>query len=430
MTQSNPDAVVAAEGGPTPKELDMRNSSAVISAIESLRKRERETLQEEMVLAINELDKPERGALPEFYRQPAEHRAVSRFSSPTEPLYRGLSEEEREWRNPDSDFWIGEWLRGRYNSDHGKMLLAGAKLDEMFPRAVMTEGTAGAGGAVSTGTGGELVPRPLEAIVYIARDRVAKMRRFATIFQMTAQQHNVPTAASMTAAMVAEGTGAAQSEPAVAQVPLVAHVAGVQARATKELVNDSAYNLVTILSQRGGAALGVLEDNEFFKDGTGTAPHVTKLSGTGLVLTTATFLPYSDVLSMYHTLGQQYRDNAIWFIESGVLEMLGNVRDGNGRPFYQGLQETPGPITDDPSAVGTILRKPVYEVPLTAGDIWFGDPSQYVVGNRQGIEIAVSEHARFLQREVVWMITERIAGNNTDTAAAQYTTGVTSATSL
>ena len=79
---------------------------------------------------------------------------------------------------------------------------------------------------------------------------------------------------------------------------------------------------------------------------------------------------------------------------------------------------------------GTLLRKPVYEVPLTAGDIWFGDPSQYAIGNRQGIEIDVSTHARFLNREVVWEITERIAGNNTDAAAAQYTTGITTASSL
>jgi HK97 family phage major capsid protein len=428
MSRENPDVVVP-KGTVTEKEKELRSSDAVIAAMEAYRKRNREELEAEMVAAIDELDKPDR-QLPELYHNPAEHRGVTRFSSPTEPLYRNMPAEVREWRNPDSDHYMASWLRGKLEGDRGAMLHASVKLEGMFPRAVMTEGVALGTGATATGTGAELVPRPLQAVVMIARDRVAKMRRFATIFQMNAQETMIPTADSMTAAMVAESAGSAQSEPAIAQVALIAHVAGVQARATKELVADSAVNLVTILSQRGGAALGVLEDNEFFKAGTGTAPHVTKLSGTGLVLTTATFLPYSDVLSMYHTLGQQYRDNAVWFIESGVLEMLGNVRDGNGRPFYQGLGESPGPVTDDAGAVGTLLRKPVYEVPLTAGDIWFGDPSQYAIGDRQGIEIDVSTHARFLNREVVWEITERIAGNNTDTAAAQYTTGITSATSL
>jgi HK97 family phage major capsid protein len=401
----------------------------VIAALEGYRKRNKDQLQAEMIEAIAALEKPDRSEVPEQYKD-TEHKGNVRYSSPTEPLYRRMSEEEREWRNPDSDFWMAEWIKGNYRRDHGAMLLASAKLDQMFPRAVMTEGWSAGDGSVGTGTGGELVPRPLEAVVYIARDRVAKMRRFATIFNMTAQEHNIPTAGSMTAAMTAEGTEIGQSEPAIAQVPLIAHVAGVQARATKELMNDSAINLVTILSTRGGTALGVLEDDEFFKTGTGTRPHVTKLSGTGATLTTATFLSYTNVVTMYHALGQQYRDNAVWFIESGVLAMLSNVRDGNGRPFYQGLQETPGPITDDPGAVGTILRKPVYEVPLTAGSIWFGDPSQYAIGDRQGIEIAVSEHVRFLTREVVWMISARIAGNNTDTAAAYMTTGITSATSL
>jgi len=424
------DVPMVPEGIVTDEEKEKRRESTILTAVESLVQKERDRFDAETVKAIDLLSEVDRSSVPDLYKNPAEHKGVTRLASPTESLYRNMPEEVRALRNPESDHYMASWLRGKLEVDRGAMLHASAKLDQMFPRAVMTEGVALGTGAVATGTGAELVPRPLQAVIMIARDRVAKMRRFATIFQMTAQETQIPTAASMTAAMVAESSGSGQSEPAIAQVALIAHVAGVQARATKELVADSAINLVTVLSQRGGAALGVLEDDEFFKTGTGTAPHVTKVSGTGLVLTTATVLPYSDVLSMYHTLGQQYRDNAVWFIESGVLAMLSNVRDGNGRPFYQGLGESPGPITDDPGAVGTLLRKPVYEVPLTAGDIWFGDPSQYAIGQRQGIEIDVSTHARFLNREVVWEITERIAGNNTDVAAAQYTTGITSATSL
>jgi HK97 family phage major capsid protein len=410
-------------GGPSDKEKDQRGKDGLLTMIETIRRNEREAYEAEMAEALRDLTGAKRDGLPEFDR-------IETRSSPTDPLYRRLPEDEREWRNPDSDHYMAQWIRGRAYNDRATMLQAHAKLEQMFPRAVMTEGTALGTGAVATGTGAELVPRPLQNVVMIARDRIAKMRRFATIYQMTTQETNIPTAAAMTAAMVLEGTGAAQSEPAIAQVPLIAHVAGVQARATKELVEDAAYNLVTILSTRGGTALGKLEDEEFLKAGTGTKPHVTKISGTGYVLQTGAALAYTDMLGIYHTCGQQYRGNAVWFISSSVLQLLGNVRDGMGRPMYQGMTETPAAITDDPGAAGTIFRKPVYEMDLTSGDIFFGDPSQYAIGDRRGITIEVSNDARFLTREVVWMITERIAGNNTDTAAMQYTTAITSASSL
>jgi HK97 family phage major capsid protein len=417
----------------TDEERDLRGKSGLLTLVETIRRQSKEEYEREMEAALRELAKPDRDSLPEVYKDPAPNRGGITTRSPTEPLYRKMPEEEREWRNPESDHHMAEWIRGQANGDHSRMLQASAHLERMFPRAVMTEGIAPATGAFASGTGAEFMPRPLEAVVMINRDRVAKMRRFATIYQMTAQEHNIPTAAAMTAAMVAEDVAeVAQGEPAVAQVPLVAHTAGVQARASKNLLADAAVNLINVIATRGGGALGVLEDNEFFKDGTGVSPHVTMLTGTSYVasLTTATALSYTNNLGMYHDLPQQYRDNAVYFVSSSVLELLANVRDGFGRPIYQGLMDQPSPLTDDGTSVQTLFRKPVYEVPLTAGTIWFGDPSQYAVGNRAGITIESSEHQLFSTRQIIWLITERIAGNNTDTAAGQFLTAIVSANSL
>jgi HK97 family phage major capsid protein len=415
----------------TEREQELEKEGVVLTAVENLLKRQREERDAQMASAIDKLSEIDLSRVPEIYHNPRESKGTAMARGPVDHLYTRLSEAEQQWRNPDSDHWCVDWLRGNLAKDYGRMLNASKKLEGIYGRAVMTEGFAGAGGAVSTGTGGELVPRPLEQVIYIARDKLAKMRRFATIYPMTAQQHNIPTAGSMTAAVVSEATGAAQSEPDVAQVALEAMVFGVQARVTRELLADApAMTVMNVISTRAGSGLASLEDAEFFKEGTGTRPHVTKLSGTGYALTTATALAFTDMLGIYHTLGQQYRDNAVWFISSSVLQLLSNVRDGNGRQFYEGLVDRPGPITDDAGAIGTILRKPVYEVDLTSGDIWFGDPSQYAIGQRQGIEMDVSYEAQFLRRQVCIMVTERVAGNNTDTSAAQYTTAIASASSL
>lgn len=424
-------AKVGLPTGEIPKdEQDLRGHAAIATMVQNIVQRERNSWMHEIAEVLGGLDIPDRSQVPDLGPNRKETASV-RCSSPTEPIYRRMSAEEREWRNPDSDHWNAEWLRGHALGDHGRMLHAQAKLEGLFGRADLTEGAAGAAGALSTGTGGPLIPRPLEAVVMIARDRVAKMRRFATIYQMTRQQHTIPTAGAMTAAMAAEGTTAAQGEPTIASVALVAQKGQAKAIATKELLDDAAVNLINVFATRGGGALGVLEDNQFFRLGDGTAPNITKITGTTYNEVSSGELKYTDVLGMYFGVGQQYRDAAVWFVAANVLQLMSNVRDGQGRPIYQGLTDTPGPITDDPTAVGTVMRKRVYEVPFSNGEIWFGDPmAVYAIGQRQGIEVEVSPHVLFETDRIMWKITQRFAGNNVDTVAARYATGITSATSL
>jgi HK97 family phage major capsid protein len=345
-----------------------------------------------------------------------------------------MPEEMREWRNPDSDHYMAEWIRGLTRRDYGRMALAEEKLDGMFGRATLTEGVVVAAGAESTGTAGPYIPRPLEAVVSIARDRVAKGRRFATIIQMTRQNHQIPTAGAMTAYMVAESTSGTQGEGSAGSVDLIAKTGVVKAIVTKEVLDDSAVNVINLFAVRGGGALGVLEDNQIFKDGTtGALPtgnDIQRLSGTTFSEATSTILGFSDVVGMYFGVPQEYRDNAVWLASSNVLQLMSAEMDAaNGRPLYAGLVDAPRPMTDDRTALGTLMGRPVYQVPLTAGDIWFGDmAAQYALGVRQGIMVEVSEHVRFAEREVMFLISQRFAGANIDSSASQYAAGITSTT--
>jgi HK97 family phage major capsid protein len=402
---------------------DQKMIDDIVSRVERI-------LERETAAELAELRKVDRSNVPDFYTG-ARHRGNVVTSSPLDGFYRSLPEAERQWRTPDADHWGATWIRAELAKDAGKMWEAEERLAKLFGRATTEEGTVGADGAFSTGTGGSLIPRPIAQLVYIARDRVAKMRRFATIVPMTAQQHTVPTAASMTAYMTLEGATATQGEPTISSVPLVACKAQVHAIATREQIDDSAVSVVNLYTTRAGMALGALEDSEFFRLGTGTQPHVTKLSGTAYAETTSGYLDFTSVSGMVRTLGQQYRQSAVWFINSDVLELLTLVRDGSGRQFYVGLSDQPGSIGDDPTSEGTLMRRPVYEVDMTSGDIWFGDPRAcYAIGDREGLRVESSSHRLFNEDKVEFKFTARIAGNNVDTAAAQYATGITSANSL
>lgn len=421
---------VATPAGPDKDEAKKRRDAAIQAGLASIVESERQKYAEETLGVIREFSAVDRTSVPDVYE--VKDSRVGRLASPTEPLYRRMPEEERAIRNPDSDHYMREWIVGLVNKDRAQQLEASANLERIFGRADTLIGAAGASGAFGNGTGATLLPRPLEALIEIGRDRVTKMARFARTIQMTAQQHNVPTGAAMTAYMMAEGTSPVTTGATFSQVALVAHRAVAKAIASREMLDDAAVNVISFFASRAGAALGALEDLEFFKDGTGTAPHVTKLAGTSYVETTPGTLGYGDVVAMYSALQQEYRSGAVWFASSSVLQRLANVRDGNGRPFYASLLERPAVIGDDgPQAVGALLGKPVYETVLSAGDLWFGDPNlAYCIGRRQGIEVNVNDSIYADEFKVLFLISQRIAGNNLDASAAQYCTGITTVTSV
>lgn len=354
---------------------------------------------------------------------------VHRLVSPTLPLYARMSVAEREWRKPDADHWSAEWVRGHYKNDEARMMRAIAGMESVFGRAIMTEGAAGAAGAVAAGSAGELMPRPLEQVVLIARDKVAKMRRFASNIVMTSQTHTVPTADAMTAYMTAEQVTATDGSPAIAQVQLSANKGQVTALFTVELLADSAINIVNMLATRGGGALGALEDAQFFKAGNGTPPNITAfLAGTNHAITTGD-LRFTDVVEMYFGVAQEYRADAVWFAAPNVLQILTALKGAGGQQFYLGLQDvSPGAIADDPMAEGTLMRKPIYEVQLTAGTLWFGNPAAaYVIGTRAGLSSSMSEHVKFNLDQVMWKMTQRFDGTNLYAAAGQQSVAIDSA---
>jgi HK97 family phage major capsid protein len=46
----------------------------------------------------------------------------------------------------------------------------------------------------------------------------------------------------------------------------------------------------------------------------------------------------------------------------------------------------------------------------TAGDIMLCDWSQYLIGDRQQLEVAFSEHVAFLNNQTVWRFVNRVGG--------------------
>src|SRR6202023_960961 len=93
------------------------------------------------------------------------------------------------------------------------------------------------------------------------------------------------------------------------------------------------------------------------------------------------------------------------------LQQLIQLADAGNRALL--MPEYTGGVHQKP--VWTLLGLPVYITeklpPLgTKGDLMLVDPALYVIGDRQEVEIAASQHVNFLKNQMTWRVVERIDG--------------------
>jgi HK97 family phage major capsid protein len=415
----------------TDEEKEKRRKAGIKALFAEVLESREEQWTAKLAEQIAELKKPDRSSLPEHYEKPKEHRGTITLSNPWDSVYRHMDEKVRAIRNPDTDHWMAEEFRGIAYNDRARVFQAQAELFGLF-RANTVEGVAGDSGAYSTGTGGTLVSRPVEELVLIARDKVSKMPRFASAMTMTKQTHSVPTGNAMTTYQTSEAGTTTQGEPTYAAVQLTAVKTGARGVLSLEMLEDADANVVSFMTTRAGMAIGAAQEAQFWRTGNGTAPNISAFAaGTAFAETTSGTLDMSSVIVCYHTCPQVYRQNGAWYAASNVLQEMSKVKDGNGRPMYQGMVDAPRTLGDDSGAMGTLMGKPVYEVDATAGTIHFGDMrALYLVGTRKGITARMSEHAQFAAGLVEFIWEQRYDGINVDTAAVQTITGITAANSL
>ena len=361
---------------------------------------------------------------------------VSRYQ-PTDTLYRSLHRQKphyRTARTPDQDHWNSEWLRAFLRGDIVTQRMAAAKGDEALYRATSIEGTLNAthdtsltmtGAAIAVGA--HLLPQSYANVVMIAREAAAVIAPLCTNFTTDGNTLRVPTVGAVTADTIAEGAAGAQGEPLFASEMLILHKLGCRCIATDEMLADSAFNLMTIYGERAGAAIGAAEDLQICTTG-GTSPDFTEaIAGGDVTETTTTELVYEDLNLIFFDLGKAYQPNSTWLAGTLVCTLLSNMVDSNGQPTLKIPSQAPGPVTDvaSPNAIGTVLGRPLYHVPLTAGVLLLGDLRGYgFVRKSGGIEAKISTEVGFATDTVQFKFTERADGRIIDDVAMKQSAGL------
>lgn len=326
--------------------------------------------------------------------------------------------EFRVSRNPRMDELTKQWANACGARDIGARVRLYDEMADLYlkglglSRASLLEGLPTGENPLSSGSGAELLPLPLANQLMLERDKASKFRQLVNVFPMTAQVQRIPVLPTVTASSRLENASYTDNTPAADSALLTARDIGVLFSAGRNFLEDSAFNIAQQLTVVAGGAIGAEEDIQIATS-TANGGDITEgldaATVTDVAETTANTIGYVDLVNVYYALPEQYRREAVWFAADTTLADLAKLLDAVGRPILLNAVEAPRAISDfDAAAVGLIMGKPVYSVPVADDVIYFGNPMWYALGQRSGIRVDTDRAVTTGNRQ--WVIDERIDG--------------------
>lgn len=361
-----------------------------------------------------------------------------------EYLYRRLPKELQAVRNPRIDAEMARWIRAAARVvPNNECLIEWERRDaEAIKRADLLEGTTTATSGLSGGTAGPLIPLPLHNQITLLRDRSAVLRRYAKIVTSPSLTLRLPVMGVATAGMAAEGAVfGTQGEPTNTSILLSKKKMQFVAQASEESLMDSAFNVVSLFTERAASAFGQLEDVQICTSD-GTAPDITgsletpNNNSAGAQTITAYSeavsgtLGYDDMLGIFFAVPKQYRNSpsCIWMGDATMMRILSQIVDANGRPIFAPSTNAAAPMGDSvPAAVGQIFGRDVVEVPLTSTNLFFGDMSYYYILEGERMAMKSTDAVSWSADTIDFKITARWDGAIASTTPFRTCAGITTA---
>ncbi|HEY9059336.1 MULTISPECIES: phage major capsid protein [Pseudobacteroides] len=261
--------------------------------------------------------------------------------------------------------------------------------------------------------GGYLVPDEYEKTLVSALEDVNIMRGLATIINTSSGDKQIPVVASRgTASWVAEEGAIPESDDSFGLITLGAHKLATMIKVSEELLNDNVFNLEGYISKEFARRIGAAEEAAFI-NGNGTAKP-TGVIGSGEVGVTAassTVLTLDEVIDLYYSLREPYRNNAAWLMNDATIKAIRKLKDGNGQYLWQPALQAGQP--------DTILNRPVKTsssvptIQAAAKTIAFGDFKYYWIADRQGRSFQRLNELYAVNGQVGFRATQRVDGKLT-----------------
>lgn len=220
----------------------------------------------------------------------------------------------------------------------------------------------------------------------------------------TAGSGNVATAGGLTAATTAEGGALTETQAAFEEISWNVNKIGGYVEVTNELIADSPISIEALLGDLFRIAINAKLERHILRGSGAGEPLGVLNSAVAVASTTATDNVFAEadalaMLARFKPLG----GGPVWIMHRSVIPDLGAFSD------------TTSAMVNWPSGVSmNLLGYPIVfseHMPQANGDdVLLADLGAYLLFERQGLQIAYSEHAAFTSDKGTWKFTYRCDG--------------------
>ncbi|WP_320672377.1 phage major capsid protein [Patulibacter defluvii] len=262
-----------------------------------------------------------------------------------------------------------ETLRAALNTDEYRDALTafacGRELDDE-QRSTLNVGTDGEGGYAVPEEWGSL-REPLQ--------QAAKLRGLSEVLTTaTGGDLHIPFVSADAAepGIVAEQTTIPDDAEEFDEVILRAYKVPQIVKGSEEMVQDALFDVPAFVGRRLGFRLGIKAD-KLYTIGTGTNQPQGIFVGSAVGVAAAPAVGYDQLIDLYHSVAEQYRDGAVFMMHDLTVAALRKIKDTTGRPLWEPSVQAGEP----PRIIGVPTITSQFAPQMGAGSrsVLFGNPA-------------------------------------------------------
>lgn len=261
--------------------------------------------------------------------------------------------------------------------------------------------------------GGYTVPDEFDKQLIEGLEDENIMRGLVHIIRTGSGEHKIPIVASHgTGSWVEEEQQIPESDDAFSHVTLTAHKFATMIRISRELLNDSAFDLAAYISHEFVRRAGAAEEQAILTGDGSHKPigllHDTLGAQVGVTTASATAITADELIDMQHSLKSGYRRKAVWIMNDATISAIRKLKDGQGQYIWQpGIKEgAPDMLFNQRVLMSNYM-------PLIATGnkvILYGDFSYYWLAEREGRTLERLNELYVVTDQVGFKMTERLDG--------------------
>lgn len=224
----------------------------------------------------------------------------------------------------------------------------------------------------------------------------------------------LPRVTSHSAAiLVAEAAAFVDDAPQFGTVTLNAYKFGFTVQISRELEQDSAFNVAGFVVESGAAALGRGVDAEFVSGSGTNRPSGVDNATVGKTTAAVGAVTLDELIDLQHSVIAPQRSRGVFMFNDATIQAVRKLKDSTGNYIWQASAQAGAP--------DTLFGRPVYADPnlatMATGAVFgvFGDMNGFYVRIAGGVQIDRSSEVGFLNDLVTYRFLVRVDSEIVDT---------------